>query len=93
MTEWEDVRAADLEPGDVILSRYGPARVREWRWSRIGGITVDAIMLDTGLVHVLHFAEQGRALRKAKPRQGAGSVRDVTVRAASNPDDGTVRTS
>jgi hypothetical protein len=79
VTEWQDVRVVDLEPGDVILSRYGPARVRSWRWTPAGRVTVDATMLDTGLLHVFHYSESGRAMRRARESgQPESDIADVS---------------
>jgi hypothetical protein len=67
--QWEEVVAVELEAGDLILSSYGPARVRGWRWDRAGLITVDTILRATGTPRVCHYAENGRALRRTKPQQ------------------------
>jgi hypothetical protein len=90
VTDWRDIRVIDLEPGDVILSRYGPAEVRGWpRSTRPGRVTVDAKMLDTGLLHVFHYAESGRAVRRAReseqPESDAADVACVRTPPARDP--------
>jgi hypothetical protein len=69
--DWEEVAPMELEAGDLILSSSGPALVRGWRWDRAKLITVDTTLRATGMPHVFPYAENGLALRKAKPRQNS----------------------
>lgn len=44
---WEPVAIIDLEPGDVVLSAEGPARVRGWIW-RPHQATLTVTVIATG---------------------------------------------
>ena len=61
MTGWENIDPVELARDDIVLSRYGPARVRGWRWRPPEGVTVDVELLSTGATMRMRGARVLRA--------------------------------